>query len=630
MCGIVGIVGTEPRAYADEVVRMRDSLVHRGPDDAGHWVSADGRVALGHRRLSIIDLSPLGHQPMTNEDGSIRLVFNGEIYNFQQLRRELVKAGHFFRSATDTEVILHGYEEWGLRCIDRLRGMFALALWDDRRRELLLARDRFGIKPLFYREREGEVAFASELKALVNPQEPRPALDETALYDFFTYRYIPTPKTIYRDVRKLPAGHFALVRDGRVMIQQYWDVPITGALNVDGIEAIGLVREKLQEAVNLHMIADVPVGVMLSGGLDSSSLAALAAGTTNERLNTFSIAFDVETHDETPFARLVAARYHTQHKELMVRQRMAMAAERDLVSIYDEPFGDGSAIPCLYVCELARRDVKVVLSGEGGDEVFGGYGWYSRAARAWRSPAIPAALRRLAFGTPARLLPSGFKGQWTLTMASLDPLEWQGKMIGTFLRPQKKRLLAPHFFKQFEGYDDFWHFRRYWREDLDQFTRMQYLDLKTYMLDDVLTKIDRASMALSIEARVPLLDHELVELVFSLPQATRNPNDEQKYLLKLAMQDALPAAILSRAKRGFSMPLNHWFRHAAPGELPSIDDSIFNAETIRKPGAIDGDEMWAVMIVNRWLSGATSTVTNAVPNRPVVTGWTPPQTQPVL
>jgi asparagine synthase (glutamine-hydrolysing) len=629
MCGIVGIVAVDARVSRDEILRMRDSLTHRGPDDAGHWLHAGGHVGLGHRRLSIIDLSPLGHQPMANEDGSIRLAYNGEIYNFQQLRRELLAAGHQFRSMTDTEVIIHGYEEWGLRCLDRLRGMFAFALWDDRRRELVLARDRFGIKPLLYREREGTVAFASELKALVDPREPRPALDETALYDFFTYRYIPTPKTIYRDIRKLPAGHYAIVKDGRMTVQQYWDVPITGTLSVDETEAAHLVRHKLQEAVDLHMIADVPVGVMLSGGLDSSSLTALASQTTKDPLKTFSIAFDVDTHDETPFARMVAARYGTDHKELIVRKHMAIAAERDLATIYDEPFGDGSAIPCLYVSELARRDVKVVLSGEGGDEVFGGYGWYSRAARAWRSPDLPAMVRRFGLGT-ARALPAGFKGRWTLMMASLDPLEWQGKMIGTFLRPQKKRLLAPRFYEQFDGYDDFWHFRRYWREDLDPFTRMQYLDLKTYLLDDVLTKIDRASMALSIEGRVPLLDHELVELVFSLPQPIRNRDDEQKYLFKLAMKDVLPPAILSRAKKGFSMPLNHWLQKTERCDLPPIDDAIFNADMILKPGAVDGDEMWAVMIVNRWLSGSTSTVGNPVPERPLVTRWTPPQAEPVL
>jgi asparagine synthase (glutamine-hydrolysing) len=630
MCGIVGIVTAERGAYEDDIVRMRDSMTHRGPDDAGHWVSPDKRVALGHRRLSIIDLSPLGHQPMANEDGTIRLVFNGEIYNFQQLRRELISAGHQFRSATDTEVILHGYEEWGERCVDRLRGMFALAIWDERRQELFLARDRFGIKPLFYREHEGLLTFASELKALVNPRERRPALDETALYDFFTYRYIPTPKTVYRDIRKLPAGHCAWVKDGRIAVRQYWDVPMTPTLKVTETEAVHLVRDKLQEAVNLHMIADVPVGVMLSGGLDSSTLTALAsASNAAERLKTFSIAFDVDTHDERPFARMVAERYRTDHKELMVRKHMAMAAERDLVSIYDEPFGDGSAIPCLYVSELARRDIKVVLSGEGGDEVFGGYGWYSRATRRWRSAAVPMWARRLAFGTPARLLPSGFKGQWTLTMASLDPLEWHASMIGTFLRPKKKRLLAPRFFKQFDGYDDYWHFRRYWRDDLDEFSRMQYLDLKTYMLDDVLTKIDRASMALSIEARVPFLDHELVELVFSLPQATRNKNDEQKRLLKLAVEDALPAPILSRDKKGFSMPLNAWFGRMDPRDLPPIDETFFNRDTITRPGAIDGDDLWAVMIVNRWLSGGTTVAGDPVVERRL-SGWTPPQTQPIV
>jgi asparagine synthase (glutamine-hydrolysing) len=625
MCGIAGIVSTEPSVTADLVAGMRDQLTHRGPDDEGLWVSPGRHVGLGHRRLSIIDLSPAGHQPMANEDQSVWIVFNGEIYNFQQLRQELIGRGHLFKSTSDTEVIIHGYEEWGVRCIDRLRGMFAFALWDDRRRTLLLARDRFGIKPLFYRELDGRLAFGSELKSLTALPGPSLAIDDSAIYDFLTYRYVPAPKTIYRDIRKLEAGHYATFRDGALSIHQYWDVPIVASTKIGEADAVRLVRDKLQESVNLHLIADVPVGVMLSGGLDSSSLAALAAPNVQAPLKTFSIGFDVDSHDETPFARMVAQRYGTDHRELVVARRMAAAVERDLVSVFDEPFGDSSSVPTLYLSELARRDVKVALSGEGGDEVFGGYNWYSRGSRAWRPRAVPARLRQLAFGAVSRLLPRGFKGQWSASMAALDPLEWHVKMLGGFLRREKHHILAPQFLKQFAGYDDYWHFRRFWRPELDEFTRMQYLDLKTYLVDDPLTKTDRASMAVSLEVRVPLLDHELVELVFSLPKELRNRHDEQKYLFKAAMQDALPPAILSRRKKGFSMPLNVWHRAVEPVRAAAgVDSRVFNEGALPVDGASSGDDRWTVMVLNRWLSDAGSSSGVRAPSTRRLATWTPP------
>lgn len=626
MCGIVGIVSNEPSVTTDVIVGMRDSLTHRGPDDAGVWISPDKRVGLGHRRLAIIDLSPAGRQPMTNEDQSVWIVFNGEIYNFQQLRRELTGLGHRFTSASDTEVIIHGYEEWGARCIDRLRGMFAFALWDEKQRTMLLVRDRFGIKPLFYRVQDERVAFGSELKSLCALPGPSPAVDDTAIYDFLTYRYIPTPKTIYRDIRKLEPGHYAVVRNGKLAISQYWDLPISTSQPIRENDAARLIRDKIQESVDLHLIADVPVGVMLSGGLDSSSLVALAAPRVRHPLKTFSIGFDVDTHDETLFARMVAERYGTDHKEFRVERAMADAVEPDLVSIYDEPFGDSSSIPSLYVSELARRDVKVALSGEGGDEVFGGYNWYGPGFRVGRSRAIPAKLRQLAFGAVARLLPRGFKGQWTASMAALDPLEWHVKMLGSFLRREKKRILAPQFLKQFTGYDDYWHFRRFLRSDLDEFTRMQYLDLKTFLVDDPLTKMDRASMAVSLEVRVPLLDHELVELVFSLPQQLRNRNDEQKYLFKAAMRDALPPAILARRKKGFSMPLNTWLECARPDAgASSVDGRIFNSRAY----GMSGDDQWTITVLNRWLSHAASPGDVIAHQSRRITAWRPPQLEAV-
>ena len=308
---------------------------------------------------------------------------------------------------------------------------------------------------------------------------------------------------------------------------------------------------------------------------------------------------------------------------------MAVAAERDLVAVYDEPFGDGSAIPCLYVSELARRDVKVVLSGEGGDEVFGGYNWYGRAFRKWRLGASQWLSDGWHSVRSRVCYPRVSRASGTASMAALDPLEWHVKMVGSFLRSEKQRVLSPKFFRQFDGYDDYWHFRRFWRDDLDEFSRMQYLDLKTYLPDDVLTKMDRASMAVSLEARVPLLDHELVETVLGLPQALRNKNDEQKYLFKAAMQDALPAAILTRRKMGFSMPLNDWLRHPRPEDLPPIDEHVFNRAALLKPGTVNGNDMWAVITMNRWLSGASTSGDAVSIDWRTAGGWTPPQTHAV-
>lgn len=600
MCGIAGISSRLGNVTRADVEAMRDRLTHRGPDDAGVWVAADGSVGLGHRRLSIIDLSERGHQPMTNEDGTIWLVFNGEIYNFKALRQELIEAGHVFRSDTDSEVIVHAYEQWGLEAVRRLRGMFAYAIWDMPRRRLVLARDRLGIKPMFYACTDDHLSFASELKAFKADRRVRLSIDETAIYDFFTYRYIPTPKTVYSAVRKLPPGHYAVYEDGALAITQYWDIAF-GSAQLSPAEAIDQVREKLAECVQMHMVSDVPVGVMLSGGLDSSTVSALAArAVPNAHLHTFSIGFDVAEHDETQFAQLVAQRYGTDHHELRVTRQMAMDAERLVVDLYDEPFADSSAVPTYFVSRLAREHVKVVLSGEGGDELFFGYSWYQRllklaGADAWPKPA------RTAMGLAAGLLPEGARGKWTLNAMALDPLERYAMMMAGLLRADKRKLLSSTFLRRFDGYDDYWHFRRYWRADLDPMSRMQYLDIKTYLNDDILTKVDRASMIVSLEARVPLLDHELMESTLALSAAVRNPAGTQKHLLKQSATDLLPDAILARRKKGFSGPLHEWFKASNLKDFEAIYDNHFVAEGVLKGDSVSGMGAWPFIVLGRWL-----------------------------
>lgn len=600
MCGIAGMASRLRNVERGEVEAMRDRLTHRGPDDAGVWVSSDRVVGLGHRRLSIIDLSERGHQPMTNEDGSIWLVFNGEIYNFQSLRDELLAAGHIFRSDTDSEVILHAYEEWGVESVRRLRGMFAYAIWDSGRRRLILARDRLGIKPLFYACTDDHLSFASELKAFKADRRLRLEIDETAIYDFFTYRYIPTPKTVYSAVRKLPPGYYAIYEDGKLATTQYWDMTF-GRQQLAERDAIDQVREKLAECVRMHMISDVPVGVMLSGGLDSSTVSALAArAAPDAHLHTFSIGFDVAEHDETQFARLVADRYATDHHELQVTRRMAMDAERLVVDLYDEPFADSSAVPTYFVSKLAREHVKVVLSGEGGDELFFGYSWYQRLLKLNRADGWPTAARGM-LGVAAGLMPEGTKGKWTLNALSLDPLERYAMLMSGLSPADKRSLLSPTFLRRFDGYDDYWHFRRYWREDFDPMSRMQYLDIKTYLNDDILTKVDRASMVVSLEARVPLLDHELMESTLALSSALRNPQGAQKHLLKQAATDLLPDAILNRQKKGFSGPLHEWFKANNLKDFEAIYDNHFVAEGVLNSESVTGMGAWPFIVLGRWL-----------------------------
>jgi asparagine synthase (glutamine-hydrolysing) len=583
MCGIIGFVADE-RLDTEALMRARARIAHRGPDDAGAWCSppasasqgaVEARVGLAHTRLSIVDLTDAGHQPLGNEDGTVRIVYNGEVYNAVELRRDLEAAGHVFRSRTDTEVIVHAYEQWGPGCVERLRGMFAFGIWDDGRKQLFLARDRIGIKPLFYYWDGSSFAFASEIKAIATLPGLDLATDETGLYDFLTYGYVPTPKTAHVKVRKLPPAHTLTFNAPRraLSVSSYWDVRFDGSGPKSEGEAIEAIRHQLREATADHMVSDVPVGLLLSGGVDSSAVAAFANALSQQPLRTYSIGFDVEAHSETRFARMVATHLGTIHTEAVVSQASAAETTRLLSELYDEPFGDSSAIPTLAVSRLARHDVKVALSGDGGDEVFGGYESYARHRRRRHFAAVPSVFRH---HLPAMLERSGFarlRGVPTLTDGLRPDLERHVVIQGGFTRAQKEHFLRKEVLHRYRDYDDLWAFRRHWRPELSGYARLQYLDLKTYLPDDILTKVDRASMAVALELRPPLLDHRLIELVGSLPERVRTPNGSLKHIFKAALRGLLPDTILDRPKKGFSVPLGAWLASLTGGPTRHGSDS---------------------------------------------------------
>jgi len=606
VCGIAGIWQAHAPVDAALLDRMRDALTHRGPDDANSYISPDGRVGLGHRRLSIIDLSRAGLQPMCNEDRTVWLVFNGEIYNFRELRRELEGKGHCFASHTDSETIIHAYEEWGTKCVEHLRGMFAFAIWDEKQERLMLARDRFGIKPLYYFEDGEQLLFGSELKALMaHPQLPR-EIDRSAIYDYLTFGYIPTPKTIYNGVHKLPLASM-LVRDREgTRISRYWDIAFAPGQYSEA-SALEMVRHELGDAIGSQTVSDVPFGVLLSGGLDSSTVAATLARTLGQDIRTFSVGFDVERHSEVEYSRLVANELGTQHNELTVELGGLDEALKQVVGSYDEPFGDGSAIPTRRLCDMVRQQVKVVLSGDGGDEVFAGYRWYGRWLEEqnktawWRN--VPAPLREMA----RRSAPAYLKTRRLGRLLLLTPLEQYVRNIGIFTRPEKQLILASEFEKSFKDYDELWSVRAHWRDDLDPLSAMQYLDMHTYLPDDILTKVDRASMAVGLEVRPPLLDHQLSERVATLPPNMLWRDGSGKHIMRQAIEPLLPEKVLSRGKQGFSAPWGDWLKPEVV--RPMLRDGALVQQGILAPQAVEmvgqrmlkGGKLWALLVLEGWM-----------------------------
>jgi asparagine synthase (glutamine-hydrolysing) len=590
VCGICGIVSANGPADPDRLARMSAKLVHRGPDSDGTF--ADGPAALAARRLAIIDLET-GDQPISNEDRTLHVVQNGELYNYRELRAELERGGHRFRTHGDTEVLVHLYERDGLAFARRLRGMFAVALWDAPLRRLVLARDRYGIKPLYYRASADGLEFASELRAL-----PRGEIDLDALEAFLAFNSIPAPLTIFRETRKLPPGHLLVWENGEVRLERYArpsPAPAEELREDDEAELIEELRARLRDSVRAHLVSDVPVGVLLSGGIDSSALTALAAQEVAEPVRTFSIGFEERSFNELADARLVAERYGTRHRELVLRPDAALLLPA-LAEAFDEPFADSSALPTYLVSQLAAEDVKVALSGEGGDELFGGYYTYVADLLALRAGGLARLARPLVELLPTSTARASFdyKAKRFVRGAHLPPLERHHAWKEIFSADARAELTGRQ-----NGFDpvDLYRSRFAETEGAELLARLQDVDLGIYLVDDLLVKTDRASMAHSLEARVPFLDPAVTNLALALPARHRVRGLRKKVLLRKAVAPLVPERIVRGKKRGFSIPAAAWLR----GELEPFARETLSAETLRRQGFFRPEAVTA--LVDRHVAG---------------------------
>ncbi|MCG2577745.1 amidotransferase 1, exosortase A system-associated [Dechloromonas sp. XY25] len=637
MCGITGIFDTRGQRTVDRVVlhRMNESQFHRGPDEGGLHIEPG--VGLGHRRLSIIDLTT-GQQPLYNEDQSVCVVFNGEIYNYQELIPELQALGHIFHTRSDTEVIVHAWEAWGEQCVERFRGMFAFALWDRNRETLFLARDRLGVKPLFYALLDdGTFLFGSELKSLLAHGGLKRDIDPCAVEEYFALGYVAEPRSIFKQAKKLSPAHSLLLRRGQPMAapREYWDVRFTLDNRTNETDASEELRLRLEESIRLRMISEVPLGAFLSGGVDSSAVVAMMAGLTEAPVNTCSIGFSDPAFNESEFAKMVANRYHTNHHLDMVE-----SDDFDLIDtlarLYDEPYADSSAIPTYRVCQLARKHVTVALSGDGGDESFGGYRRYRLHMMEERMrSALPLKLRRPIFGTLGKIYPKAdwaprfFRAKTTFEGMAHTSVEGYFHSVSILRAPMRKQLYSASFKDSLGGYDAMevfkYHAARSGTDD--PLALIQYLDLKTYLVGDINTKVDRASMAHSLEVREPLMDHTLVEWLASLPSSIKIRGQEGKYLLKKAMEPRLPDDVLYRPKMGFAVPLARWFRGPLKNRVREAllgstlaDTGMFNRDYLEHlisahdSGARDySSPIWTLLMFEAFLRNVLHTPTPESP-----------------
>ncbi|HEX5423876.1 MAG TPA: asparagine synthase (glutamine-hydrolyzing) [Candidatus Acidoferrales bacterium] len=580
MCGIAGIVASDTNAIidADRIHQMCDAIVYRGPDDEGVFVN--GCVGLGMRRLSIIDVAG-GQQPVHNEDKSVWIVFNGEIYNFLELRRDLEAKGHIFYTHSDTEAIVHSYEEYGAAFVAKLRGMFALALYDFRQHKLILARDRMGKKPLHYAVHNGCLYFCSEIKSVLAVAPELGGVDNDALAQFFFYGYIPDPATAFKAVRKLPPGHWLEFTNGNARVRQYWDIPEFCSSGLAEKECLEELEATLEDSVRMRLISEVPLGALLSGGVDSSAVVAMMARCSNRPVKTFSIGFKDMDFDESRHARAVAKRFGTEHCELIIEAKLWETLE-ELSRVIDEPFADSSIIPTYHVSRMARQYVTVVLSGDGGDELFAGYDsyWIQYARRyldlvpRWIGPLYhrfiyPRLPLKLRTRKMAYNFPLGFAERFTYAQSLLasyddDTTVLSRQFLDAVSRSEPPKALLRSYFERAPA--------------SDVVSRMQYADMKMYLTADVLTKVDRMSMFASLEVRCPLLDHVMVELATRLPLSMKFHGGVRKYLLRrLAEKIGVPRETLYRHKQGFSLPLRHWMRAELKAE---VTDLLLEPQTI--------------------------------------------------
>jgi asparagine synthase (glutamine-hydrolysing) len=587
MCGIAGIfsINGSP-VIRQEVENMCQALISRGPDDQGYHVQ--GRIGLGMRRLSIVDLAT-GQQPVRNETGTVQVVLNGEIYNFRELRSSLEALGHQFYTASDTEVIVHLYEEYGSECVHHLRGMFAFALWDEPRQKLLVVRDRLGIKPLFYGEFDGKLVFASELKALLQLPWVQRDLNWGSVAHLFAFLTTPRDQSIIAGVHKLEPGHMLTIEPSRPLtVARYWDLQFEPDHSQSEDDFVVGLRQQLKESVRLRMACDVPFGAFLSGGIDSSAVVATMAQQSTQAVKTFTVGFSDKGYNEVAHARQVAEAFGTEHHELILEPDVISILD-DLAWHLDEPFGDSSAIPTYMVSKLAAQHVKVVLSGDGGDELFAGYDKYGVEQRERRYRHIPAQIRSL-LGSVGKHMVEGMKGRNFLRHIALDGADRyldagtlfdRQEQQSLFQAPVAERVLAQDPWRDLAA--------SLGRDDGHWLSAVQFLDIKNYLPLDILTKVDRMSMANSLEARVPLLDHKLVEFAMTIPPDLRLHNGSTKHIFKRAMRGILPDAIIDRRKQGFAIPLGHWFRNELDGFVHDLLLSpasrarkIFNPDYIQK------------------------------------------------
>jgi len=596
MCGITGFIDLNRSLHEQHELlnRMTDVLSRRGPDGRGTYI--DGPVGLGHRRLSIIDLEG-GKQPCCNEDGSIWITFNGEIYNFQALREELIKKGHRFSTKSDTETIVHAYEEYGTDCLRHLRGMFAFGIWDAKRQRLFLVRDRVGKKPLYYYLKDNKLIFASEIKAILQDKTVERSLDHEAITDYFTYNYIPFPRSIFKDIYKLPPAHFLMAElkkdeNGctrfKVSVEQYWDLVFQADNALSEQDWIDGLQDKLREAVRLRMISDVPLGAFLSGGVDSSAVVATMASLDTAPIKTFSIGFDEQKFNELKSARIVAKQCGTDHHEFTVRPDALDALDK-LTWMFDEPFGDSSALPTYYVSKIARQHVTVILSGDGGDEAFAGYDRYKKALSFTKLDGIPLVLRNLLFGGVSRILPMGTRGKGVLENLSLSRFERSARLRTLDGSGHLAHLLSDAISNERAisnaATTEYAFLEKYHNRypDLDYLSKLQYEDTKTYLAEDILTKVDRTSMYCSLETRAPFLDHEFLEFAATIPASLKLYNGQTKYILKKSFESKLPLDILYGPKKGFDLPIDQWFKN----ELKDMTVDLLLSDKCKQRGLLN-------------------------------------------
>jgi asparagine synthase (glutamine-hydrolysing) len=634
MCGIFGIVSLSDPIQVNEsnIQRALETMKHRGPDERGHYIHNTPKVTvgLGHCRLSIIDLQS-GQQPLFNEDKSVAIVFNGEIYNFLELKQELEKRGHQFSTRTDTEVIVHLYEEFGEKCLQKLRGMFAFGIWDKNKQKLFLARDRIGKKPLFYFQGEDKVLFASEMKALLVDGAIKKTIDPFAIDDYLSFLYIPSPRTIFKEIRKLPPAHYMVVQcanspNNQIEIKgpsEYWDVEFKPEGTLSESEWAERLDGLFRECVAIRLISDVPLGAFLSGGVDSSAVVAYMAELLKNPVITNAIGFRERAFNELEYARIIGTKFSTDHHEYFVKPD-AMSILEKLAWHFDEPFADSSAIPTYYVSQMAKKNVTVALSGDGGDEIFAGYirrYSLSRLENIWRE-VIPLFFRRYMIGPISRVYPKGdylprwMRAKYMLMNLPLSPVEAYFRDMSCFLPEEKEKLYQKDFRRSLNGYSPMNHFKSFLgnSEIEDHLSRIQYIDFKTYLPEDILVKVDRMSMANSLEVRSPLLDHKFIEFVATIPSNLKLNGKTSKYIFKRTLENRLPDAILYRGKQGFSIPVESWLKN----ELREYAEDILFSDKAKQRDYFDydyvkkiwnhhlkglrdhSDQLWTLLMLELW------------------------------